>query len=339
MEASFYAPASCPRLVVAVMDALGAASASYLNEVMAACKIQSTYRMWRERRAYCRLCSAALCIQRVYRGHWDRRRVEMMRQDIATLHERCVYEYYASLIQACFRGYYVRRYKDNFYARRHYIQLTVRASEAVRGAAALELEEQQTREDAEKVNMRLKDYRGATEKIHFMTSTMSLDSIYRRPMDTYSVPTIYGTYVEDDIRRNSSLVRRPELEMTVRTRLKMAAKKAKEASGEWGRRPHDTTMEHTPDKGESADDSGKMMFTVTSGAWNRCGVKGCSLPSINGVGKGYAVRCNVSSHCCTENFLSTNDEESKKIALLVDKKEIELLHKKQRFITRASRNV
>ncbi|CBH18042.1 IQ calmodulin-binding motif containing protein, putative [Trypanosoma equiperdum] len=336
MDVGYYVPPRCTRLVSSVMDAFVGASERQFKEIDAACKIQSLYRMWRERCAYRRIRNAALNVQRLYRGHLDRRRVLETRALNAALHEGSVYEYYASLIQACFRGYYVRRYVDNFYARRSYVQMTVKASDAVREAAEVQLKEQQEREAAEKIRRRDLRYKRATEKLHYITSTLNCGGIYKRPTDISSATTIYGTCVEDDIRNGSKAVRRPQLETTVRNRLKMASVSARKERGEWGRRPpaSQDLQQAGGDTGEKTDSM--MYFTVTSGAWNRSGVKGCSLPPIRGPDEVDAVKCNVVSHCCIEDFLSTYDEEKLKIERSVDKKEIELAHKKQRFTVSAS---
>ncbi|RNE95651.1 putative spermatogenesis-associated protein 17-like [Trypanosoma rangeli] len=191
-----------PQLVSSLMGMIADAYDLQQLELCAARTIQSAYRMWRQYGAYRVVKRAVVCLQRVYRGHMQRKRAIQRREQAEEAHERAVYEYYATRIQACFRGYYVRSHMDNFYARKLYIEETVKASLQVQEMATQLFHEQVERDTETRRLQQEKSYKEATEKLRHLVSTVSVSGIYRRPMVPCLTMSVYGTCVEDDIRRN-----------------------------------------------------------------------------------------------------------------------------------------
>ncbi|KEG09439.1 putative spermatogenesis-associated protein 17-like [Trypanosoma grayi] len=332
-----------PQLVTSIIEGLARASALQASETDAALKVQAAYRMWRDRRSYQQKKSAVVCMQRMYRGHMQRKRVMGLREIADLSHERAVYEYYAARIQACFRGFYVRRYVDNFYARKRYIERTMKVSADVRDMGAQMLEEQILQATVTRLSHKDESYREATEKLHHMLSTVSVSGVYRHPVEPTAAETIYGTKVEDDIRRHTAAVRRPQHVRKVRERLKAFATEGKrDATSLVPATKHDSTKYSQPQAGDVDKGQDNIMhFTVLHGAWNRRHVEGCSLPPIAGASaetKKGATR-SVVSHSCIEDFSPLYDTESAELARRVDTKGMQALHGSKPFVVPTTKRV
>ncbi|ORC91375.1 putative spermatogenesis-associated protein 17-like [Trypanosoma theileri] len=342
-----------PQIVSSVLESMTEASAKQETELDAALKIQSTYRMWRVRRVYCDIRNAVICVQRVYRGHIERKHVMRIRNEADEAHERAVYEYYAARIQACFRGYYVRCYVDNFYARKRYIRETLKLSEDVRDMATKLLEDQLQQKSLVRAKKEEKLYKEAAEKLHHMVSTVSVSGIYRPPMSASAVKTVYGTNVEDDIRRFSSAARRPELLKSVKENLKSTSKIAQEGvSASLNTTKEDAAavmmkssqevVENDDEMNDSKKGSHFMRFGAQRGAWNRSHVEGCSfLPPIanTSLGKESTVVGNVVQHSCVEDFTPLYNTESAELERCVNAKGMQALHGNKPFVVPAARRV
>lgn len=196
-------------------------------------KVQCVFRMFRERRTYKRTLRAILSVQRIFRAYVARNRVKRLQEkDELTYVESC-FHYYASRIQAVFRGYYSRKYVDDYYARRAYIfSVAARSDEVLQDAIHQRLVSD--KEDAEAQQKKEKAaYTKATEQVHFILSTVGCSGVYRRwPLDDFSRVELQGggksggrnldgsgragklqampfqTSIEDDIRKNAQRKRR-----------------------------------------------------------------------------------------------------------------------------------
>ncbi|KAG8346830.1 IQ calmodulin binding motif [Trypanosoma vivax] len=327
---------SSPVIVSNVMEALVSASTLQFLEISSAIKIQSCFRMFCERRAFLSCVKSIILIQRVFRGYLARNFVERLKGKMFCDYEASVYEYYASRIQACFRGYYVRCYVDNFYARRSYVKQTLKASNEVRMVAAEHLRLQKESDFVHQVDSQYHRYRAATEKLRFLTSTISCDSVYRRPCDVSSAVTVYGTHVENDIRYNSTIADRRELEQSIQKRVLEFSKRRENDAVPPPDPCHARSFTQISSRDSAGFDEkgkGKMYFTVKTGAWNRSNVDGCSLPSIVGpTSVDYVVPPRISPHFCVEDLSTTYDLEKEKLKKIVDAKEMHLMHSGKRFV-------
>ncbi|ESL08002.1 hypothetical protein TRSC58_04303 [Trypanosoma rangeli SC58] len=238
MSTCSYIQPTPPQLVSSLVGVIADAYALQQVELCAARTIQSAYRMWRQHWAYRVVKKAVVCLQRMYRGHMQRKRAIERREEAEEAHERAVYEYYATRIQACFRGYYVRSRMDNFYARKLYIEETVKASLQVQEMATQLLHEQVERDTETRRLRQEKSYKEATEKLRHLVSTVSVSGIYRRPMVPCLTMSVYGTCVEDDIRQNGGAALRLEHIRNVRRALRTAQKEWRKTGG-----ASDTTKE------------------------------------------------------------------------------------------------
>ncbi|RNF14269.1 putative spermatogenesis-associated protein 17-like [Trypanosoma conorhini] len=343
MSACDYVQPMVPQLVAALMEAIAQANSVRQEELVAAVKIQSAYRMWREFRTYRVVRKAVVCVQRMYRGHMQRKRVMKRREEAEESHERAVYEYYATRIQACFRGYYVRCHVDNFFARKLYIEETLRVSSEVREMAT-QLHHAQVERDAEaRLTLQKQSYKEATEKLHHLVSTVSVSGVYRRPMVPCSTMSVYGSSVEGDIRHNSEAALRPQHIRKVRETLKTVLKERQNNGGV----PAATGEGYStwPNQGRVTDDAkgrdNVSSFRIFRGAWNRSRIDGRSLPPItsSSAGNGNKHLGNVVQHSCIDAFEPLYDTETAALLRCVDTKEIQALHGTKPFVVPAPRRV
>lgn len=208
---SLFHPLFGPGLVEAVLAALCEASANRALEDAAAQKIQATFRMWCQRRRYTVIWTSVVTMQKVYRGHLERHRRDARAAENEHAYQLEVFGYYATRIQACFRGHYSRRNVDDFYARKRYIWETTKASETVRTVANVLQEEWNTLNAIARQEADTTLYINATEKAHPLLSTSGVSGVYRKNRYLTGTNTVFESNVEDDIRIHASAAREPEV--------------------------------------------------------------------------------------------------------------------------------
>lgn len=71
-------------------------------------------------------------MQRVFRGHCGRKHAAQARKNLLAQRQSLLFSYFATVIQSRFRGFYSRRYRHDFFARKRYIQGILDRSEALR---------------------------------------------------------------------------------------------------------------------------------------------------------------------------------------------------------------
>ncbi|EKF29082.1 hypothetical protein MOQ_007150 [Trypanosoma cruzi marinkellei] len=336
MNTSVYLQPLQPQLVASLMEAMAHASSLQHVELSAAITIQSFYRMWRDRRSYRVLRSAVVCLQRMYRGHMHRKRVAELREEAEASHERAVYEYYATRIQACFRGYYVRCRINDFYAKKFYIEHTVSVSSHVQEMANKMLQDRLQEELERRRSKQEQAYKEATEKLHHLISTTCVSGIYRRPVIPCSTVTVYGTSVENDIRNNSGAALRLQHKRRLRETLKkVVSDRRKDGMGAATITDEDFKKSHSKCTGDKNEAEGNVSKSSTlRGAWNRSGIERLSLPPIKTtVGSGNKYLGKIVSHSCIDEFEPMYDTNSAALRRCVDAKEIEALHGKKPFVS------
>lgn len=206
-------------------------------ESFCAAKIQSVFRMCRERQTYQRIRCAIVAIQRVFRAYVERKKINVQREEEELQYEISCFHYYATRIQAVFRGYYSRKYVDDYYARRAYIFAVAAQSDRVLQNAIHQRLVSDAESDLAQCVKEETAYTKATQQVHFILSTVGCSGVYRRwPLvaaekehksgvevrrentktdSNDGVPTSgkvqalpFQTNIEDDIRRNAQKVRR-----------------------------------------------------------------------------------------------------------------------------------
>lgn len=249
-SSALYTPRYAPSLVCAVLSALAAAHEAAPVEVFAATKIQATFHMFREGKQYRRVRRCVVTIQRVYRGYVARKRLHAEAQHAELVLQRAMYDYFATRIQACYRGFHSRRHISHYAATKRYVQeVTARSAAVCEEAEQLRIQ-QEAALQAEAHARDLAAYTAATENVHHLVSTAAIGGVYRRPLcvaaaatttaasvttmtaassssctgaavsgtagaDLGATRTVFNTNVEDDIRANAAKARRRQLNRQV----------------------------------------------------------------------------------------------------------------------------
>ncbi|KAG5490564.1 hypothetical protein JKF63_00684 [Porcisia hertigi] len=174
-------PAYGCRLMNAVLSALEDAKTHAPMELSAALKIQSTFRMFRQRKAFLAVRQNACLIQRVFRGYATRTHLDVERTTVRQVaYLQTVFDMFATRIQACYRGYQSRKMKANYYAQKAYLQVvTARSSQVLAQAHSTQVE-QDTLRNAEAQRVHELSYARRTARMHYMVSTSSVASVYQR---------------------------------------------------------------------------------------------------------------------------------------------------------------
>ena len=113
-------------------DMMNQAENNRENERKAAISIQTNFRMYLILTWFKTILRAVRNIQRIWKGHKIRILfLRLMKEEKA----RMQLEFFCSMaviIQKIFRGYYVRKYKHDFYARKRYLNNVAQKNEEVR---------------------------------------------------------------------------------------------------------------------------------------------------------------------------------------------------------------
>eukprot|EP00164_Ancoracysta_twista_P002376 GFYU01003147.1.p1 GENE.GFYU01003147.1~~GFYU01003147.1.p1 ORF type:complete len:350 (+),score=63.26 GFYU01003147.1:119-1168(+) len=166
--------------------------------------------------------ASAMAIQRWYRGHMVRRYIAVLRWAAVIIQKairryvaRCRYmhlvedsklkqtmEYCNKAvieIQRMFRGFYSRKYIHNYYARQRYLRNVMEASEHLREAMHVQLQEQMEAE-VERKNEEVKnEFLTVAGSMHHLLSTKQCPGIYNSPYT--GPPTVNDVPLEDHLRR------------------------------------------------------------------------------------------------------------------------------------------
>lgn len=169
-------------LLSSVLEALDVAAAAAPRELYAAVKIQASFRMYLQAKAFRNVRLKACTIQRVFRGYSTRKRLERERQTTQhRLYLQTVFNIFATRIQATFRGYYSRKTRFNYYAQQAYIdQVTTRSLNVLKEAHHTRVEQDKLR-SAESQRVHARTYARRTAQMHHTVSTCSIPSVYLRP--------------------------------------------------------------------------------------------------------------------------------------------------------------
>lgn len=187
-------------VVVALTDAFAIASINGAHECDAATKIQSVARMAAQRKRFVKLRAEVVNIQRCFRGYRGRKHFLRARIACVEAFNRSVFDHFASLIQSCFRGYWLRKTRCDFYARKRYIRSIQDRSEAVRQEAITQAEILRSLHETKQHTEQLAEFKKATANLHHLLSTASVCGIYRAPLSVDGCKTVFGTHMEDELR-------------------------------------------------------------------------------------------------------------------------------------------
>ncbi|CAM9706834.1 unnamed protein product, partial [Heterosigma akashiwo] len=135
-----------------------------------------------------------MMIARVFRGHLGRKEARARQHATEVAQEIAIFHYHASIIQRTFRGFYSRRYRHDFSARKKYIADIVGKGETLRARLDEALVEQQMREADEAAQREAAEFQKVTQNLHHLVSTRAQPGVFAPPFD--AAPTAYGRTVE-----------------------------------------------------------------------------------------------------------------------------------------------
>jgi len=157
------------------------ADSSRAQEYKVAIKIQSWWRGTRTRKNIVELHRHACTVQSAFRRY----KGKLTYQDVVKMAlNKMRYGFYAEMatrIQARWRGYYTRKYKHNYYARKTYLKAVLQRNDEVIESLAEYAEAQ--REEKEREHRRLQERQKILQarRLHFMRSTYQTNSVFKSP--------------------------------------------------------------------------------------------------------------------------------------------------------------
>lgn len=181
------------------IDKKAAADAAAHNN-LAVNKIQKIFRGTRSRYRIYRYNVAALEIERVFRGNVGRRCCRAERKKFHDYKTRAKYNYFVIYIQRCFRGYYSRKYKQNYAERKKYVESVVNTAAAVREKTAQYLAEQTDRLRAEQEQAANDEFISLAQNLHHLVGTQQIRGIYNPSPKYMNEPTAQAVPIEDHLR-------------------------------------------------------------------------------------------------------------------------------------------
>lgn len=149
-------------------------------------------------------------ISRVFRGHCGRRECERLAQALEEQALQCMFHYQASVIQHVFRGFYSRKYKHDFRARKAYIANILAKSSELRLQLAANRERAAQEEQERKLREMQDEFKKVAQKLHHLLSTKSRPGVYNPPFALDGPPTAFGVPVEEHLRNYTTEVLRQD---------------------------------------------------------------------------------------------------------------------------------
>ena len=145
-------------VVVDYYDKMNLAEDNREREKKAAIGIQTTFRMYLILTWFKTTKRAVRNIERIWKGFKIRRMFLKLAREEKRRMQMVFFDSMASIIQKIFRGYYVRKYKHDFYARKTYLNKVAQKNEEVRNKLeefkrSSEEEEEKRREEIARLEL------------------------------------------------------------------------------------------------------------------------------------------------------------------------------------------
>ena len=164
-------------------------------------RVQRLWRGQRVRSWVASLTRSMITVQRAHRGARARTLVAARRAVRARREARAVYHYHATLAQRSFRGFYSRRYRHDFRARRRYVDAVAATGEALRARLERRAATAARVDAAEDDARRAAALAAACGHLHHLVSTASAPGVYAAPtFDPGRAPAARGAPLEAHLR-------------------------------------------------------------------------------------------------------------------------------------------
>eukprot|EP01063_Lacrimia_lanifica_P014380 TRINITY_DN20996_c0_g1_i1.p1 TRINITY_DN20996_c0_g1~~TRINITY_DN20996_c0_g1_i1.p1 ORF type:complete len:257 (+),score=116.32 TRINITY_DN20996_c0_g1_i1:127-897(+) len=143
---------------------------------------------------------AVLTMQRVFRGHLARLKVERMKIEAAKRDKQSLLDHFATAVQRIFRGFYVRKWVADHYKRKAYLAQVVEKSNEVRQMGQQHYEEQLARHEEEEKSRHVREFAKLSSKMLYVASTATIPGVMAQKPLHPSLHSTYGPSVEGALR-------------------------------------------------------------------------------------------------------------------------------------------
>eukprot|EP00357_Protocruzia_adherens_P013678 CAMPEP_0115001514 /NCGR_PEP_ID=MMETSP0216-20121206/17426_1 /TAXON_ID=223996 /ORGANISM="Protocruzia adherens, Strain Boccale" /LENGTH=235 /DNA_ID=CAMNT_0002366873 /DNA_START=18 /DNA_END=725 /DNA_ORIENTATION=- len=151
------------------------------KEIQAAVFVQRMFRRYRFLIRFRRMKKAAVDIQRSVRGHKGRTQFTDVLEAVEKQRRIEYFNTQAAIIQKFYRGYYSRKYKHDFYARKNYLGYIEQKNDEIRAQLAGHFEDQKYTQEKKQEAMARSEFAELTTKLHHLSSTAAIPGVYNSP--------------------------------------------------------------------------------------------------------------------------------------------------------------
>lgn len=170
------------------------------GETAAATKLQTKFRESQARHKFHVKKKNVAKLQRVYRGSVGRVLTAAERARQKVIKQGLLYAYFAEIMQKVWRGFYSRRNKHDYHARKKYIQRVIDTSDELQRKIQEYADEVKRNEVKAKVEKRKQDFKNKSARLHYLTSTKVQRGVFNGPYSRQ--PEVDGVPVEKAIKQN-----------------------------------------------------------------------------------------------------------------------------------------
>eukprot|EP00629_Pelagomonadales_sp_RCC1024_P017503 CAMPEP_0119264350 /NCGR_PEP_ID=MMETSP1329-20130426/3453_1 /TAXON_ID=114041 /ORGANISM="Genus nov. species nov., Strain RCC1024" /LENGTH=339 /DNA_ID=CAMNT_0007264111 /DNA_START=397 /DNA_END=1416 /DNA_ORIENTATION=+ len=138
-------------------------------------------------------------VQRVFRGHIGRHITRSKALARANYEDLAIFHYHAIMCQRTFRGYYSRRYRHDFNARKNYITSVVSKGDALRARLERARLDQIVHEAEMTEAEKQQAFKQICQHLHHLVSTKSVPGVYNSPYEQDHAPCALGISIEEHL--------------------------------------------------------------------------------------------------------------------------------------------
>jgi len=151
------------------------------KEFRAALRVQAWWRGARLRQYMKYLHQSSTVIQAAYRGHLARRRFARIVSEQVNCMKQRHYDVMATKIQTRWRGYYTRKYKHDYYARKAYLRAVQQRNYDVRHALDQYAESQRDQAEMAARKQLEEEKMLQARRFHYLRSTYQINGVFASP--------------------------------------------------------------------------------------------------------------------------------------------------------------
>jgi len=187
-------------LVGALHRAIQERDNAFLTEIRAVLALQrqarrlSAYKRFKEQKEACER------ISRMFRGFKGRQVFAEKQRQARRREVECLFHSYALSIQQVFRGFFSRKYRHDFYARKAYIKLILDRSDKLRLELSINREKVAQEEQERRLKKMQQEFKNIAKGLHHLLSTKTRPGVYNAPFAPNGPPTAFGRPVEEHLR-------------------------------------------------------------------------------------------------------------------------------------------